>query len=297
IPASDGNYYVRALEWAFSGWFTPKYTDGSTARHSGDLGSDCYRYFKVMPLKWRVLTNSYDVDGTSGNKTGSLLVAENAITGNVKFFDGNIWYTKTQASPDQYKASRIRAYLNGLSYLSGGDYGKYRSVNNTEFESKGFLQTAFSQEAIAAIISTHVDQSAAQAFTTPVRTYNYEDTDDKIFILSSQEWMNDSYGFGDATQKRDANTDGHYTRQRFPTDYAIARKGAIYKYAGWANYFYTRTPWYSSNSKQADYKYIDVIAHNGEVLSGEFVSPHDYEGWTSAESWASVVPALCVNLQ
>ena len=131
-------------------------------------------YYKVEPVKWRVITTDYDHDGNSGTAGKKLLLAENMLT-STQFYedhdnrtiDGNTIY------PDNYKYSRLRALLNGLSYNKQG-------TDNDEFSEKGFLQTAFTSGAQAFIVTTTVDNRFSSD-----ETLNQENTtSDKIFALS-----------------------------------------------------------------------------------------------------------------
>lgn len=292
IPASDGNYYVHiCAQTPYSGSRRPKYVDGTYTEN------DSWRYFKVMPVKWRVLTNTYDVDGTSGSKTGRLLVAESIIDANVNFCDDTIWRDPHKDSPSDYKASGIRAYLNGLPFYRGKD-SKYRTIFEEQYVSKGFLQTAFTQDSISRIIRTHVDNSAAQKLD-PVNGNGgrgtCDDTDDKLFLLSSHEWTNSAYGFGVASDRTDGLSTLH-NRQRYPTDFARARNASVgYKYAGWASDYYTRSPASTDNGKTIGYYYVDRVIYDGQVVTGEEAPSAPYT--TSAKApWSGIVPALCIGL-
>ena len=91
---SDGQWYVHILEnghkkeWNWE--HDPKYSDGSDVK---DSSYNSYRWFKVEPIKWRVLTDNY-----SGKR---LLLAENILVNN----------TYAQSS-NNYANSGIRWYLN-----------------------------------------------------------------------------------------------------------------------------------------------------------------------------------------
>ena len=92
------------------------------------------KYFLVEPIKWRILTDNY-------NDTGKkLLLAENILI-NCSFYDQDEASNRrgTKPAPNNYEHSRIRAYLNGYSYDKEGE-------TSDIFESRGFLQTAFSEE-------------------------------------------------------------------------------------------------------------------------------------------------------
>ena len=85
---SDDNYYAKCTENAFANSYT--YSDGTTVAQAGDNST---KYFKVEPIKWRVLNPSAD-----GNK---ILLAESILTAH-RFDDDS----------NNYKDSEIRAWLN-----------------------------------------------------------------------------------------------------------------------------------------------------------------------------------------
>ena len=103
---SDGNYYVKVEEKACGSGSQYKYSDGTQAGQDGTST----QWFKVEPIIWRVLTESY-------NSTGkALLLAENILTGGICYYVG--WNTRTITGagtiyPNNYKYSTIRAWLNG----------------------------------------------------------------------------------------------------------------------------------------------------------------------------------------
>ncbi len=292
IPASDGNYYVHiCAQTPYSGNYCPKYVDGTYTEKNS------WRYFKVMPVKWSVLTNTYDVDGTSGSKTGWLLVAESILDANVPFYVDTIWRDRNKDQPSNYESSQIRAFLNGLIFENGfGD--SYKAISNGTYYKKGFLQTAFGTSAISKIIKTHVDNSAAQKLGTSEGNQGQDsggicnDTDDKIFLLSSREWTNSAYDFGDSSA-RVTTVYERNNRQRYPTDFAYAR------YAGFRPSYpgdhYTRTPTYRYNGGQINYCFVDKVLYDGRVYSGADINNPDTDTSTSGRD-TGIVPALCLDL-
>ena len=180
---SDGAWYIKLLENKTSGYEGPngfRYSDGTRVQTSYKKS---YRYFKVEPIKWRVLTNNYN---GSGKK---LLLAEAALTneqfcetfGDHSHFeavDGNRYAftldvtirqleNGTYIHHNNYEHSRLRAFLNGIPYVQGDDeiYRKglkpYTRINE-EFVGRGFLQTAFTPALQGKIAVTTVDNSSRQ---------------------------------------------------------------------------------------------------------------------------------------
>ena len=193
---SDGEWYVRQKENVyFKNQEGVKYSDGTLVAQSSD---NSYKWFKVEPIKWRVLTTNY-----GGNK---LLLAENALAGCIYYDYNNVNRTKDGAViyPQNYEHSRFRAFLNGISYLKEANASSAYSYCG-DFYKKGFLQTAFSAAAQTLIQPATVDNSARStnpdANATLWNDGNNEyasdtPTIDKVFLLSEQEVTKSEYGFG-----------------------------------------------------------------------------------------------------
>lgn len=130
-------------------------------------------YFKMEPIKWRILTYNYNGTGKT------LLLAEKNLYRNVLFFDSTSTRTIESQSikPNNYEHSRLRAYLNGLSY-----YKSSTEPDNADFENKGFLQSAFTAQAQAKIVVTEVLNASP-----------CNNTNDKVFILSVDEYLRSDF--------------------------------------------------------------------------------------------------------
>ena len=246
---SDGAWYVQQAENAHSTGY--EYSDGTIVGQGGTN----VKWFKVEPIKWRVLTDSY-----SGKK---LLLAESILTGGVPYYIDSSLYrliSGSEVKSSNYKYSTIRAWLNG-SYESD-------DTQPMTYSGRGFLQSAFTGAQIAAIPAVNIDNSEG---ASPC-----DDTNDKVFLLSKAELINNGYGFG---------TDPAYnvsdsTRQRAATDFALAT-GVSYEYVD--AIYCTGSSWWI-RTPASDISVCNVVA-NG--------SP----GWEEvvAAEYKGVVPALCVN--
>ena len=131
-------------------------------------------YFKVEPIKWRVLINN---DGTYK------LLSE-YILDNMYYYEDTNDRTKND---NNYMYSSVRAWLNGLD---GSSY------NVTNYIGKGFLDIAFTEEEKAFINTTQVDNTT----TAPLDKYSKNiyvcaDTNDKVYLLSYKDMLNPNYGF------------------------------------------------------------------------------------------------------
>ena len=248
---SDGNYYAKCAEKAWNTGAEYKYHDGTQAGTSGTTK----RYFKVEPIKWRVLTDNY-----SGKK---LLLAENILTANVPYYiyksDANkrTVGSDTNIYPNNYKYSQIRAYLNGLDYYY--DLTSKDTTKKTDYTGEGFLQTAFTQNAQGLIAETVVDnrkETTGYSTSTYAADYACENTTDKIFLLSESEVINSNYGFAAYDSYGKGNT-----RIRFPTDYAKANSVYTSRIDGYGGHWWLRSPHYN-DMRYARSVYDEGIAND-----------------------------------
>lgn len=206
-------------------------------------------YYKVEAIKWRVLTENYN-----GKK---LLLAENVLT-NCAFYDtsndrdGPIY-------PNNYRHSRIRAFLNGKDYLidtptASSDGTVTRTTSSCQdLQYKGFLQSAFDGQGSVKIASIDVDGNSAM--------------NDKIFLLSKDEVENSAYGFANDTSRKHKITD--YSK--------VVGVNSDAGYGAW----WLRTPFDTADSSAL------FVMSSGSIqdTTGQSV---DYEKF-------GVVPALCLN--
>ena len=136
-----------------------------------------------------------------------LLISERILTANILWYDSR--NTRTIGGETirsyNYKHSRIRAYLNGISYNKDGS-------DSAEFVDKGFLQTAFDSAA----------QTAISQVTVANNDYGGADTNDKVFLV----------GDGEVTSYR----------KRKVTDFALANNAWKDDTSLGCGYWWTRTP-------------------------------------------------------
>ena len=150
---SDGNYYAKCTENACETGYT--YSDGTTVAKASASST---KYFRVEPIKWRVLNPS-----ASGNK---ILVAESILTAH-RFDDDS----------NNYKNSEIRAYL------------------NDDFLNAAFTSSAQSLIADTAVDNSAESTTDSGNNLTQATSYACENTSDKIFLLSEKEATTSEYGF------------------------------------------------------------------------------------------------------
>lgn len=174
---SDDNYYakVKASPYLYNYVFS----------NGESIISGKEYYFKVEPINWRVLTDSY-IDADKLNK-GNLVVAENILMPGC-FYELTTTRDISDKTvyPNNYQYSDIRTLLNG----------------------KSFVQSFFSieeQELINSVLLDNSDKSTPNL----LEKYWAENTTDKAFLLSEDDV--------DETYFADDNV-----RQRIVSDYARA---------------------------------------------------------------------------
>ncbi len=268
-----GNLYVKVKENAYvpptDSTLVNYYTDGTLVKQSD---ANSYRYFKVEPIKWKILTKNY-------NNTGkALLLAEDVLTANVPYYEVANDTSRTidgkTVRCSNYKHSQIRAYLNGISY---------QGQNNvvTTWNNKGFLQTAFTTAAQGLIAVTTVDNSEDSTTDTGNSTqkatnYVCENTFDKIFLLSQYEVTTSAYGFGTRESYGVGNA-----RIRIPTDYAFANYAFKRKENGFGDTWKLRSPYYTGT--------YNSCMVNGDGSAGTYGNV--------SSLMQGVVPALTMSLE
>lgn len=240
------------------------YTDGQGnyyVKHNDD-------YYKVEPIKWRVLTDDYAETGKA------LLLAENILICEIPYYVNTSSRTISGAIVylNNYKYSTIRTWLNG-GYKSGDTQTK-------TYEGKGFLQTAFTKEAKDLIAPTYIDNSKESTFdsgeTQEDNPYVCDDTEDKIFLLCKQEFTKEEYGFAAYDEYGKGNT-----RIRVITDYAKAT--GVYQanaidYGGW---------WGLRSSLNNYEYYARIVNFDGDAINSLMVRNED----------GDIVLALSISLQ
>lgn len=226
-PGTDGYYTYNGEEYAKVTarpyYYSPCYRSGTIVK-SGSV-----YYFKVEPIKWRIL--SYDADGNA-------LVISDQCLDTSYYYNGESTRTPdgVTINPNNYEYSEIRAFLNGY------DGSKY---NVTNYTNAGFIDKAFTATEQAKILTTTVGNSAASTGLT-TNIYACEDTADKMFVLSVKEC---------------------FTTALFPTDNSRVAECSDYpraKYIGMDSSYKNRPDGYLTRSPRGNYlKSTFVINSSG----------------------------------
>ena len=257
---SDGQWYAKIKEKAYYAYWDNEnvYYSNGTIVASDTAGS--YKWFKVEPIRWRVLTTNYN--GTEKK----LLLAEKILI--AKSYD---------ASSTNYQNSEIRKWLNSNATTE---------IESDYNDSKGFLKTAFTSDEQSFIMETSVVNTVRS--TNPASSYPYEEWNnginqyaiktpmvDKVFLLSVQEATSNLYGF-----PRYDSYDN--TRIRKTTDYAKASGAYASVYSKGGGIWWLRSPHWGNSFAE-----VYAVSADGRVL-GTMAKSVEY-------NYCSVVPALCVS--
>ena len=161
---SDGERYAKVVADPPSYDYT--FSDGSAVTSGNTY------YFKVEPIRWRILSES---DGSA------FILADGIIADH--YYHHTLSRTTIEGETvyaNNYKHSDIRAWLNGE-----------------------FLNAAFGEVAQMLIETTEVDNSAYSTGSSS-NPYACENTFDKVFLLSYREVTDSAYGFASHSIMNDA---------------------------------------------------------------------------------------------
>ena len=166
------------------------------------------KYYKVEPIKWRVLTDDYN-----GKK---LLLAENILSAH-----------RYAASSNNYKNSEIREWLNG-TFLS------------TAFTADS-VQNQIARTVVDNSARSTKPDANPEKFNRGENKYACENTGDKIFLLSEQEVTTEVYGFTVYNLPKVGDS-----RIRMTTDFAKASGAWQSTAAGCGGCWWLRSPRYDT---------------------------------------------------
>ncbi len=234
----DGNKY-RRIKRSDAVYVGP---DGSECYYQW-ADEDTYHYFKYEPIRWRVL----DIDSDSAGNI--LLLSDVAL-------DNQFYHADAAGDCESvtWETSTIRSWLNG--------YGSTVNDLGISYESKNFIDTAFSADEKAAISDTNVVNN--NNLTTGTAGGN--PTTDKVFLLSEEEVYGSSamsYGFAISPERCDE------ARKCAASTYAKAM-GVFFEKA-----IYQASPWWlrSPGSGEDVAAYVDydgMVSRSGQLVDWNF---------------------------
>ena len=218
------------------------YGSGYTFINGNSISNGSTYYFKVEPIKWRVLINN---DGTY--KLLSEYILDNMyyyVSGSTRAVNGRTVYA------NNYMYSNVRAWLNGLN---GSSY------NVSNYSGKGFIDKAFTEEEKLFIKTTLVDNSASTTSSSS-NSFTCPNTYDKVYLLSDEDMFNTEYGFN-TTTKSATVTD--YARSK---GCSMATESSFYGRGSW----WLRSPFDFTNFE------VSLVQSDGQVRSGIIVYYSDH---------------------
>lgn len=232
------------------------------SQHNENVTWDCVyfgNYYQSSseykePIKWRVLY-------VNGNN--AFLLADKCL--DVMQYNYSLSYIS-------WENCTLRSWLNGYT----SDY----NLDEKDYENNNFVNTAFSQVEKNAILDTNVVNEEHYLYGTD----GGNDTVDKIFVLSLNEILNESYGFLDDVTKYDKAKDGVATQY-------MADGGTFHESFGdrmkadKSHYWWLRTP--GDDLRRAVRIYSGKVRVEGEaiVLSATGVRPALHLDLSQADVW------------
>lgn len=205
-----------------------------------------YHYFKYEPIRWRVLESKDDT---------LLLMTDQAVDCQ-RYSSNSEKYTWSDCP--------MRVWLNGYAF---------KAANGYTCAGGGFLNTAFTKEQQEDIINSPIHTEANTLWGGNIP--GGPDVEDKVFLLSVEDLMNESYGFSQDALTLDAD------RQVKPTDYAYA----MGTWLGTYGEHYGNCWWMLRTSGDYAQK-MALVYRTGQVYK---------EGYYVNTSYYGVVPALRVK--
>lgn len=244
----DGYRYAKVRAIIYGG----SYTNTST---NITMTSGTDYYFKVEPLKWRVLSQA---NGKKLLLCDSIITSKAFLTTTFLNFDNSKYYVPNGSGGILTDNNGNQVFANNYEYSDIRD-----------FLNDDFYNTAFSDEQKSLIKKTLIDNSI-QTTTTDASDYICNNTEDNVFLLSYKDMLNEELGF---TSTATASN----TRCFKVTHYAIANYAFTSSTDGQTGTYFLRSPSYYS-------AFVYGVDETGEVKNNFNV---DY-------SLRSCLPALYI---
>ena len=195
-PESNG-YYIYNGDY-YASVIAKPFVNTKTFDNGDSIVKDQKYWFKCAPITWKILSNN----------SGEYLLLSNVL------LDAHLYYS-----------SQDTRTIDGKTiYCNNYQYSEIREWLNTDFFNSSFVLTN------TYVQTTYIDNSAETTSGTP-NQYACDDTEDKVFLLSYQDYLNNDYGFV-------SNAD----RQCRPTDWAKARGSYANANQNYNGAYWTRSP-------------------------------------------------------
>lgn len=199
-PEANG-YYLYEGEYYAKTEAAP-YMEGTYFNSGAKIIAGSTYWFKCEPITWRILSHNFD---------DCYILSEELL-------DAHRFNESYSGKVDGH-------------YASNYEYSEIRSWLNNEFYNLAFtLDDSY-------VKTTEVDNSATTTASDP-NQYACENTSDKVFLPSYQDYINTEYGFSSSYNTED------YAREAYTTDWARAR-GARFSTSGSSGAggnYWTRSP-------------------------------------------------------
>ncbi|MCQ3035643.1 MAG: DUF6273 domain-containing protein [Bacilli bacterium] len=238
---NENLYYPYVANPTEHPYYSCKFEDGTLISRGNKY------WFKVEPIEWKVLDD------------------------NNEYFISSAKILDAHRHNESYDGTKLRTDYQGNTgeaYANNYKYSEVRSWLNTDF-----YNAAFSSDDTL-IKTTEVDNSASTTFSD-ANKYACENTNDKVFLLSTKDLYNSSYGF-----------DSNDSRKCKPTDFALAR-GVQCNLSYDVGDYWTRSP-------DDYYSYSDDARYACFVSDGGY--PTHYDWYFVDRSCIGVRPALKLTL-
>ena len=256
---SDGNYYAAVTADPYVDGMAADPTSKSTFSTGASVVEGTVYYFKVEPIRWRIITE----------ENGEALLLCDSIIASLQY------------QTDYGYESSAGGYCTTSNGAPSGTYANnYMYSNVRNWLNETFYKTALNQTQQGIVLTTEVDNSEESASPYGSSRNNKcvcENTSDKIFLLSIREVTNEANGFA-------SYFTSDVARQMMTSDYSRATGAYMdttedYNGNGW---WWTRSP-YDSNDRFTTKAYM--------IFETGISSPDDV-----ASSAGGVVPALRIQL-
>ena len=231
---SDGSYYAQVTADPWNSGYT--FSTGAT------VTKGTVYYFKVEPIRWRILSE----------ENGEAFLLCDSIVTSLPYqsncaYDSRTgkYYTTANGAPEgtypnNYKYSEIRAWLNAT-----------------------FYEIAFTYLQQNIILTTEVDNSVASTGYTS-NPYVCENTYDKLFLLSYAEVTDTTYGFSSSYSDYDT------ARKISISDYSIATGTWMSNYG--TSHWWLRSPC-NDHTNEAHHIYTFGYVYSDYIFNDRGVVP------------------------